>query len=51
MQFRRKDSVLRVVPEKKPAPKKKTNVDRLIYFVVLGMFSQGTVVGGEGIVR
>jgi len=44
MQFRRKDSVLRVVPEKKPAPKKQTNYDRLIYFAVLA------VLGSCGIV-
>ncbi len=44
MQFRRKDSVLRVVPEKKPTPKKKTNVDRLIYFVVLAVLGTIAVV-------
>lgn len=39
MQFRRKDSLLRVVPEKKPVAKKQTNYDRIIYFVVLSMIA------------
>ncbi len=38
MQFRRKESVLRVVPEKKATPKKNAvNYDRIIYFIVLAV--------------